>query len=84
MDKKWHFNFGYLLFAWIAILLLQQYWTTTQKVEVAPYMLARAESFRSQAFPPKRVPGRKVWEPPVEVRVDDAVAATLEDQLGDQ
>jgi cell division protease FtsH len=37
MDKKWHFNIGYLLFAWIALLLLQQWWTTAQQVEIAPY-----------------------------------------------
>ncbi|MGO9430476.1 ATP-dependent zinc metalloprotease FtsH, partial [Rhodoblastus sp.] len=37
MDNKWHFNIGYLLFAWIAILLLQQWWTAAQQVEVAPY-----------------------------------------------
>ena len=37
MDNKWHFNIGYLLFAWIAILLLQQWWITAQQIEVAPY-----------------------------------------------
>ncbi|MGO9390953.1 ATP-dependent zinc metalloprotease FtsH [Rhodoblastus sp.] len=37
MDNKRHFNIGYLLFAWIAILLLQQWWTAAQQVEVAPY-----------------------------------------------
>jgi HSP20 family molecular chaperone IbpA len=37
-------------------------------------MLARAERLHRQAFPPKRVSGRTVWEPPVDVlETDDEV-----------
>lgn len=32
MDNKWRFNTGYLLFAWIVLLLLQQWWTAAQQV----------------------------------------------------
>ncbi len=34
-------------------------------------MLARAERLHSQAFPPRRALGRKVWEPPVDVLETD-------------
>jgi cell division protease FtsH len=37
MDKKWHFDVGYLLFAMIAILLLQQLWASYRETKVLPY-----------------------------------------------
>ncbi|WP_298359284.1 ATP-dependent zinc metalloprotease FtsH [Rhodoblastus sp.] len=37
MENKWHFNVGYVLIAWIAILLLQQWWSAARKTEVVPY-----------------------------------------------
>lgn len=37
MDKKWHFDIGYLLFALIAVLILQQLWAASQQTQVVPY-----------------------------------------------
>jgi cell division protease FtsH len=37
MERRTQFNLGYLLFALVAILALQQWWQQTQKVEVLPY-----------------------------------------------
>ena len=37
MDKKWHFDVSYLLFALIAVILFQQWWSAAQKIAVAPY-----------------------------------------------
>ena len=37
MEKKWHFDVSYLLFAWILLLVLQQWWAGSQQTEVAPY-----------------------------------------------
>ena len=37
MEKKWHFDIGYLLFAMIALLLFQQMWSASQQVEITPY-----------------------------------------------
>ena len=36
MDRKWHFDIAYFLFALIAILILQQLWTNSQLTEVVP------------------------------------------------
>ncbi len=37
MDKKWHFDVSYLLFALIAVMLFQQWWSAAQQIAVAPY-----------------------------------------------
>ena len=37
MERRTQFNLGYLLFALVAILALQQWWQQAQKVEVLPY-----------------------------------------------
>ncbi|MGE3264701.1 MAG: ATP-dependent zinc metalloprotease FtsH [Methylocystis sp.] len=37
MEKKWRFDIGYLLFAMLAALLLQQWWTSGQRTEAIPY-----------------------------------------------
>ncbi len=37
MQKKWHFDISYLLFAMIALLLFQQMWTASQQIAVTPY-----------------------------------------------
>src|SRR4051812_12038037 len=37
MERRTQFNIGYLLFALVAILALQQWWQQAQKVEVLPY-----------------------------------------------
>src|SRR6185503_6573763 len=37
MERRTQFNLGYLLFALVAILALQQCWQQAQKVEVLPY-----------------------------------------------
>ena len=36
-DRPWHFDIGYVLFALIAILLLQQFWSIYRDAEVVPY-----------------------------------------------
>ncbi len=88
MDNKWHFNIGYLLFAWIAILLLQQWWTAAQQVEVAPYSefvdLLRQDKIESVEVADKSLTaslkealpnGRKSL---FVLRVDPAIARDLE------
>src|SRR5689334_9412517 len=37
MERRTQFNIGYLLFAVVAILALQQWWQRAQTVEVLPY-----------------------------------------------
>jgi cell division protease FtsH len=37
MERRTQFNIGYLLFALVAMLALQQWWQQSQKVEVLPY-----------------------------------------------
>ncbi len=37
MKKKWHFDVSYILFAWIAILLVQQWWMASRRTEIVPY-----------------------------------------------
>jgi cell division protease FtsH len=37
MERRTQFNIGYLLFALLAILILQQWWQTAQTIEVVPY-----------------------------------------------
>src|SRR3981081_2633923 len=37
MERRAQFNLGYLLFALIAMLALQQWWQRAQTVEVVPY-----------------------------------------------
>ena len=37
MEKRTQFNVAYLIFALLAMMLLQQWWTKTQTVEVVPY-----------------------------------------------
>jgi cell division protease FtsH len=37
MEKRTQFNVAYLIFALLAMLLLQQWWARTQTVEVVPY-----------------------------------------------
>ena len=37
MEKKTQFNVAYLIFALLAVLLLQQWWTQAQQTEVVPY-----------------------------------------------
>jgi cell division protease FtsH len=37
MERRTQFNIGYLLFALVAMLSLQQWWQQSQKVEVLPY-----------------------------------------------
>jgi cell division protease FtsH len=37
MERRTQFNIGYLLFALLAIFILQQWWQTAQTVEVVPY-----------------------------------------------
>ena len=37
MERATRFNVGYLLFAFVAMLFLQQWWQTAQTVEVVPY-----------------------------------------------
>jgi cell division protease FtsH len=37
MEKRTQFNLGYLLFALIAIFLVQQWWQQAQTIEVVPY-----------------------------------------------
>src|SRR5690606_17637199 len=37
MEKRTQFNVAYLIFAFVAMLLLQQWWQTAQTVEVVPY-----------------------------------------------
>ena len=37
MEKRQQINIGYLIFAMFAVMLLQQWWQTTQTVEVVPY-----------------------------------------------
>jgi cell division protease FtsH len=37
MEKKWHFDVSYILFAWIVVLLLQQWWSAARTTEVVPY-----------------------------------------------
>jgi cell division protease FtsH len=36
-ERPWHFDIGYLLFALIVILLLQQVWSMYREAEVVPY-----------------------------------------------
>ena len=36
-ERPWHFDIGYVLFALIAILLLQQFWSIYRDAEVVPY-----------------------------------------------
>jgi cell division protease FtsH len=36
-ERPWHFDFGYVLFALIAILLFQQFWSMYREAEVVPY-----------------------------------------------
>ncbi len=36
-ERRWRFDIGYFLLALIAILILQQVWTTHQQTEVVPY-----------------------------------------------
>src|SRR5688572_10608329 len=37
MEKRTQFNLGYLLFAMLAIFILQQWWQQAQTIEVVPY-----------------------------------------------
>src|SRR3989337_3484268 len=37
MERSTRFNIGYLVFALLAMLVLQQWWQTAQTVEVVPY-----------------------------------------------
>jgi len=37
MEKRTQFNVAYLIFALLAMMLVQQWWTKTQTVEVVPY-----------------------------------------------
>ena len=37
MEKRTQFNIGYLLFAFFAIVIVQQWWQQAQTVEVVPY-----------------------------------------------
>jgi cell division protease FtsH len=37
MDKKTHFNIGYALIAFVAILLFQSWWVSRQEVETVPF-----------------------------------------------
>jgi cell division protease FtsH len=37
MEKKTQFNLAYLIFALMAVLLVQQWWTQAQQTEVVPY-----------------------------------------------
>lgn len=88
MDNKWRFNTGYLLFAWIVLLLLQQWWTAAQQVEIAPYSefvdLLRQEKIESVEVADRsltailkeaRPNGRKSL---FVLRVDPAMARDLE------
>ena len=36
-ERPWHFDIGYVLFALIAILLFQQFWSIYREAEVVPY-----------------------------------------------
>ena len=36
-ERPWHFDIGYVLFALIAILLFQQFWSMYREAEVVPY-----------------------------------------------
>ena len=36
-ERPWHFDIGYVLFALIAILLFQQFWSIYRDAEVVPY-----------------------------------------------
>ena len=52
--RDWRFNIGYLLFALIGILILQQIWEVHQQTEVVPYSefatcCARTRSPRSRS-----------------------------------
>ena len=37
MERRTQFNLGYLVFALIAMLMLQQWWQMAQTIEVVPY-----------------------------------------------
>jgi cell division protease FtsH len=37
MEKRTQINIGYVIFAFLAVMLLQQWWQTAQTVEVVPY-----------------------------------------------
>ena len=37
MERRTQFNIGYLLFALLAIVILQQWWQQAQTIEVLPY-----------------------------------------------
>jgi cell division protease FtsH len=36
-ERPWHFDIGYVLFALIAILLFQQFWSMYREAEIVPY-----------------------------------------------
>ncbi|MBI1868365.1 MAG: ATP-dependent metallopeptidase FtsH/Yme1/Tma family protein [Methylocystis sp.] len=87
MDKKWHFDIGYFLFALIVVLFLQQLWTASQQAEVVPYSefvsLLRQDKIAEVEVADRYVRAtlkqpRDGREQVLAVRVDAGVAAELE------
>ena len=87
-ERPWHFDIGYVLFALIAILLFQQFWSMYQEADVVPYSefesLLRDDKLAEvgvgdhmvRATLKKPLPdGRKEL---LAVRVDPNIAAELE------
>jgi len=65
MERRTQINVGYLIFAFFAMLLLQQWWQTAQTVEVVPYSEFEKETLveaeladlrRSLGAPPQPAP----------------------------
>ena len=88
MDKKWHFDIGYLLFALIVVMLLQQLWSAYQEADVVPYSqfstmlrdgkisdVEVAEQYMRATLKEPLPDGRKQV---IAVRVDPAIAKELE------
>ena len=48
METKWRFDFGFLLFALAAILILQGVWTTYRRTEVIPHAEFRDQSHQDK------------------------------------
>ena len=62
MERATRFNIGYLLFALLAMLFLQQWWQTAQTVEVVPYSefekLLAADRFTEITVSDQRITGK--------------------------
>src|SRR6266511_3106664 len=87
MDKKWHFDIGYFLFALIVVLFLQQLWTASQQAEVVPYSefvsLLRQDKIAEVEVADKYVRAtlkqpRDGHDQVLAVRVDAGIATELE------